>query len=458
MYSACDTDFNIDRHLIPFLQEVPFFAELSRQLHKTPTRSMPTAAVSFNIETDEIALYFNPDFFESMTNWQIRGVILHEFYHLVFGHLNARRKRPSRLWNVACDLAINSIIVKNAKDSMPRDAEPGDSPLPKVALIPGQFPVHPDGRELSKEEKEGSKLGVIIATLPHMQASEFYFNELLKASGNSGKGKRGKPTSGKPGDGQGTPDDDEDDDDEFDDDFVDSMDDHSPWDSVPEEYREYVEGRVKAMVEKAVKYADSHPSGWGNMPQEIVADIRRSISQVVNWRSVLRQFVGTMIRGKRSTTIRRINKRYPYIAPGIKRGYEAHLLVAMDQSGSVPDDMVAEFYGELRGLTKRVSIDYVIFDAECGPVVRWDRGKPPSWKRTMSGGTSFDAPTALFNKPENRGRWDGLLICTDGGCSKPGPARKKRGWVLGKGQKLLFDSEEIQISVSKDAPMKGAWR
>ena len=39
---------NLDRHLISFLQDNPFFAELSRHIQKVPTKDLPTAGVTFN--------------------------------------------------------------------------------------------------------------------------------------------------------------------------------------------------------------------------------------------------------------------------------------------------------------------------------------------------------------------------------------------------------------------------
>jgi hypothetical protein len=75
-----------------------------------------------------------------------------------------------------------------------------------------------------------------------------------------------------------------------------------------------------------------------------------------------------------------------------------------------------------------------------------------------AGGTSFDAPTQFVNDAKNRGRWDGLLVMTDGECSQPMPSRIKRGWVLGAGQKLYFSTNEMQVSMDKGTPTRGAWR
>lgn len=439
MFKQCETTFNLERHLIPFLQDVAFFAEISRNLSKVPTRDIPTAAVTFNPKSDEICLFWNPEFFESLSNWEVRGVLTHEFYHLVFGHLNSRRRSPPRMWNVATDLAINSIIVEHS--GRPREVNSDDRPLPKFALIPGQWPSHPDGREMSKEEKDGAKLAALISKFPKMMASEWYFNKLQEAA------KEEKQDGEGEGEGEG---------------WVDSMDDHGSWDDIPEEQREYIEGKVKAIVEKATRHADQQSNGWGTIPAELREDIRRSVSNIINWRSVLRQFIGTMIRGARTTSIKRINRRYAYIHPGIKRGWTAKLLIARDESGSVVDQWLEEFFGELATLTKKVEIDLLPFDctADVKDVVRWTKGQIPrkAGIRTKTGGTDFNAPTEIFNDPKNRGRWDGLLILTDGCAPAPNTCRGKRGWVLATGTQLMFPSDELQIFMTKDRPMSGAWR
>lgn len=436
MFSPCETNFNLDRHLIKFLQDNPFFAELSRHIHKTPTENLPTAAVAFNQKTDELTLFWNPDFFSKLSDWEINGVLRHEFYHLVFGHLSGRRRTPAKLWNVATDLAINSIIMDSARVHGMTKLQ-GESPLPSFALVPGVFPHHPEGRAYTDEEKQAMKLAAIIAKLPPMQASEWYFDKILEES-DKDKQNGGDGLEGELG----------------------SMDDHDAWESIPEDMREYVEGKVKSIVEKAVKTADSLANGWGNIPADLIESIRKSVSNIINWRNVLRQFVGSLVRGGRSTSIKRINKRYPYIHPGIKRGYEAKLLVAIDQSGSVSNEMLVEFFAELGSLTKKVSIDVLPFDtiAQEKDLFAWKRGSNITPKRVRGGGTDFNAPTNFANDPKNRGRWDGLLICTDGECEAPGPSRIKRGYVIGKGRKMLFNTNDIVIKMDDAKSVQGAWR
>jgi predicted metal-dependent peptidase len=224
--------------------------------------------------------------------------------------------------------------------------------------------------------------------------------------------------------------------------------------------QEYVQGKVRALSEKAVHHADARANGWGNIPVELRDEIRRSVSNVINWRNVLRQFVGMLSRGHRSSSIKRINKRYPYIHPGTKRSHAAKLLVAIDESGSVDDSMLEMFFAELEQLTKRVDVTLLHFDCSCdeADVYEWKKGTRPKLQRMRAGGTNFDAPTNLVNDPKNRGRWDGWLCMTDGCAPAPGPSRLKRGWILGQGCKLAFPSKEIQISMNKERVNHGAWR
>ncbi len=460
MWKSCESDYNLSRHLIPFLQDVPFYAEISRHITKRFSTDVGTLGVCFDPKEDELSLVVNPYFMgggtyevkkdnkiitvteEGLTNWETRGCLTHEFDHVTFGHLNARRWDPADHSNIAQDLAINSLIVAHAgKPRDLRDGEPIPRPLPKCALIPGQRPwLDPDKFETLKDfqKKASTELCDFIEAQPPLKSSEYYFMKLQEHAKKKGY---------KPGDAEAV---------------VGSMDDHNGWDGVPEDMREYVEGRVKSIIEKAVRHADSQSEGWGNIPADIREEIRRSISTVVNWRQVLRQFVGSLVRGKRSTSIKRINKKYPYIHPGVKRGYVAKLLIAIDESGSVSDDMLEMFFAELESLTKKVDVTLLHFDctAEMKHLYEWKKGMRPKLERVKSGGTNFSAPTELANDVRNRGRWDGMLIMTDGCAPKPCASRLKRGWVLGQGCHLEFekDCDEIQIFLSKERPMSGAWR
>ncbi|NBT35351.1 MAG: hypothetical protein EBT03_07405 [Betaproteobacteria bacterium] len=447
---ATDHSFNLDRHLVKLLSDSPFFAEISRHVHKVITRDLPTAGVTYDRFTGDFVMGVNPDFFGGLTDAEISGVLRHEYYHIVFLHVTNRRKAASlhRRWNVATDLAINSIILDSAS---------GQLALPDSALVPGR----PLKLGPGKENAAGQKVSDLIEKFPALESSDFYFNRLSELAEEL---KDECPVHGKgaPGEGEGSEGDHSHGDSEKECTCggVSTLDDHDTWDEVPDEVREEAENKARSLVEKAAREADSKSNGWGNMPQSIRDDIRRMVSQVVDWRGVLRQFVGSIARGGRSTTIRRINRKYPYVHPGVKRGYVAKLAVAVDQSGSVSNEMLGEFFSELERLTRKASVTIIPFDHDVDPsdVFEWRKGTRPALKRTKSGGTSFQAPTDYVNSPRNRGRWDGVIFLTDGECAQPSGSRVKRGWILGKGCRLLFETDEMQVSMDPGTPPAGSWR
>ena len=69
----------------------------------------------------------------------------------------------------------------------------------------------------------------------------------------------------------------------------------------------------------------------------------------------------------------------------------------------------------------------------------------PDVFRTRCGGTDFKAPTKHAN--ENKHRFDGYLILTDGEAPDPGPSRLKRGWVVIPGRELMFDPSKSDFVI-----------
>lgn len=437
--------FDIDRHMIPFLTSNIFLAEISRRIMKVESKTISTAAIGFDQKNDQITMYYNAEFLESLDDCEIHGLIKHEYYHFFLGHLVDRRKEPHFLFNVAGDLAINSLIIEHGVQIGKTTSKYDVRLLPKSALIPGQWPITREGKRLTSKDVKSDSMEALIASFPKLKSAEWYFSKLVENKkddwgGCGDAGDAGDVSGSGEGAGEGAGE-------------IGTLDDHSLWDQVPEDKREYVKAKITDIIKNAVNQADSKNS-WGNIPQELREEIRKSISGTIDWKNVLRQFVGSLVRGARTSSIKKINRRYPYIHPGIKRSYVAKLIIFRDESGSVSNEMLSDFFAELASLTKNVEIDFCPFDCYCDEkdIVPWRKGTIPekATKRTRGGGTDFNAPTAIINDVKNRKRWDGALIMTDGYAPKPEPSYKKRGWVLAKGCKLEFESPELQIKIENN--------
>jgi len=465
--------FSISKHLVDLYSECPFFAEVSRWVRKVEAKTMrggvplPTAAMCYNLDTDDFELRYNRRFFASLTSEQVRNVLVHELYHLIWRHITSRRRSPNVAWNIATDLAINSIIINSRKDNSATTKDVYQKYLPDRLYLPTVRPEFGDLKGATPEEKMvNEKYSELIEKLPELKASESYFSTLLDFARQNGwewgdkgikvpgagpkfkkkKGGDGSQSNPIPGQGEGEGD-------EMTDEVeLDSGDVHDMWDDVPEEVRDLIEGKVKGIVERAVRKADNSSNGWGNIPSEIVGDIRASVLNAINWKEVLRNFVGQQNRGARITTMKRINKRYPYIHPGTKRGYTPKMLVAVDQSGSVDDQSLESVFGVLRDCSKRTSFTVLPFDhtVDEANMFEWKRGQTPKFKRVRSGGTCFQAVVDFANRDDNRGKYDAILCCTDGECYKPTGARLKMGWVIVPNRKLMFETSDLVIQMNDD--------
>ena len=426
--------FELDPHLIRLMWDEPFFSKILRTVTKVKTNSIPTAGVL--AKDGDIKMWWNPAFLAGLTTAQVKGLLKHECFHLIFEHTTTRRHEPHLLWNYATDLAINSMI--------PEDE------LPEGGLIPGKA-----FRKLTDEEKAkmGEKrvqtyetVSAKIQTLPKNMSAEWYFAELQdvkdeicdEGEPQNGEGQPGNGEGeGQPGEGNGPG-------------LPGPMDDHGGWDELDDEERELVKGKVKKALEDAVREAD-RSGQWGSIGAEARGTLRDMISKEISWKAVLKQFCGLSRRANRESNIKRLNRKYTGIHPGTHRGYTSSIAIYIDQSGSVGDKDLELFFGELKQLARHTKFTLFNFDTEVDEKSEreWHRNRTPGLERTRCGGTCFKVVTEHANK--NKSRFDGYLIMTDGEAADPGPTRVKRGWVLCPGTKLYFEEPKRDFVIK----MKG---
>ncbi|WP_411293338.1 vWA domain-containing protein, partial [Thiohalomonas denitrificans] len=61
--------------------------------------------------TDARAFYYNPDYIEGMNLEQTKFILAHEALHCGLSHFARRLHRQKHRWDVACDLAVNPILI-----------------------------------------------------------------------------------------------------------------------------------------------------------------------------------------------------------------------------------------------------------------------------------------------------------------------------------------------------------
>ena len=373
--------FDLAYHMHRLLRYEPFFATFSRKIEKVENNSIPTAAVCFNRETQRFLLMYNSSFMESLPDEHKLGVIKHEFYHLILQHLTVRvpfepTENPEKFkdWNIAADLAINTHIADE---------------LPKMACVPGKYK---------------------FKDYPVGLSTEAYF-EMLTQDRQNQTGPFKPSPSGKPKE-------------------PDTLDDHSQWGSGEDNgsiQQEVKQEKFKQMIKESTLEAEGTPSGWGTVPREIRRHLKKIITPTISPEKVLRYFIKTSRRSFKTTTVRKVNRRFPYIHPGHRYNNVANIAVSIDQSHSVNDEMLEIFFSFLNKFASIATFTVVPFDTEVldDKVYVWRKGEKRKRERVLDGGTDFNAPTKWVNKRN----FDGHIIITDMQAGKPVASKCQRLWI-----------------------------
>ena len=280
--------------------------------------------------------------------------------------------------------------------------------------------------------------------LPKGESAEWYLANFPERPEGDGEGK-GEPGEGsgegEPGDGSGEGSG-----------SGESFDDHSGWsedgDSAAQQAaNQMAKERLKQGMKEAAKEASQSPKGWGTMSAAVKKDIIKRLETKVDWRKVMRYFIKTSQRASRRSSVKRINKRYAYIHPGKKVQRQAKIAIAIDQSGSVSDEMLASFFGELNKLAKLAEFTVIPFDTEVAEdkVFIWKKGSSQAAERVMCGGTCFNAPTDYINKNS----FDGVIILTDMEAPKPKACKAQRMWMTDQrgASRPYFQTNEKVIAI-----------
>lgn len=469
--------FELDPHLVAFMWDEPFYSAISRRITKSRVLDIPTAGVY--VHDGSPKLIWNPIFFNEMPKAHIRGVLIHEFMHLIYDHVTSRRREPHELWNIATDAAINSMIPRKS--------------LPDNLVLPGELNANAVANAKTKG-KPIDPIWKLISTWPLNKSSDWYMSQLLNDDDvqemmqqrsqcpihGEGDG-AGDGSSGGCSNDQNDPDRDSEDG-EGDNQEGDSggqgdqcghghgqsdkecncdqggegygFDDHEGWGDMSDAERELVNGKIREILRDAVKEADSR-NGWGSVPADCREELRQMVSNQVDWKAILRQTIGMATSTSKTNTRKKRNRKYKFVHPGVKRKRQARIFCAVDGSGSVGNEDIELLFGELNGLAKKVDIDVGFFDTQIDEksIFTWKRGQRVAPIRPICGGTDFNAPTEYING-KAKGQYDLLIILTDGEASEPVACNIRRAWVICPDRQLLFESKDTVIQMKREDEKK----
>ncbi len=374
---GCDTETPIDpklvkrasdelsRSVVALIREEPFYGHLLSGVNRDISNRTPTAGVSFR--GGRPLLSVNPEFFiKKITRKDERvAVVKHEVLHLLFDHVGRMD------WH-----RMNPRVFNLAADLVVNQFIGKKWPLPEGAVTLNSFDFH----------------------LPADMTADWYYEELMGHSQTH--------------------------------DGHDGSCDHGGW--APNLDSETDQNIARHELARLLRDArDRSGKDFGLVPgpiAELVQAIIAELEPTVDWRRVLRMFTNSSRRTRIANTLRRPSKRYGTY-PGIKVKRFHRLAVIIDTSGSVTDDLLAEFFAEVHGMWRQGSeITVVEADAAVQNVWEYAGGGPPQ-AIAGRGGTAFDP--ALQWIADAQHPYDAAIYLTDGAARRPSVRpRCKMLWVL----------------------------
>ena len=165
--------------------------------------------------------------------------------------------------------------------------------------------------------------------------------------------------------------------------------------------------QIKDMVRRAQRSKQ-----WGSIGGGLKDEIEATTIVRIDYRTILSGFRASVLSSKRRLTRMIPSRRYGFQYMGSKREFATRLLVAIDVSGSVDDQQVAQALSIINRFFKYgvENVDVIRFDVEV-------HGEPLSMKKARKsiqiegrGGTDFQESIDYFLDY----RYDGLIMITDG--------------------------------------------
>lgn len=194
-----------------------------------------------------------------------------------------------------------------------------------------------------------------------------------------------------------------------------------------ERQRKRWEGRIKRAVEESDRKGD-----YPGQLKEIIDDI---VNPTLNWRSLLNKYISREI--IRDLSFSRPHKKsYPLgvYLPEVQRE-NLDVTVAIDTSGSISSELLADFLGEIQGIKdsfQSVSMDIILADAKVHKVHSFKNNQPlnPSDIEMVGRGGTDHRP--VFNWVNENKNGNRILVClTDGYTSFPeNPPRYDTVWAV----------------------------
>lgn len=404
------------------LGSYPFFGRLLMQLGY----GVANCETAF---TDMKRIVFDPAFLDRLSDDEVAFVMMHEVMHCVLQHCLRGQEKDSTLFNIACDIVVNSNILQSMGV--------------KEFVVDKEEVMHlaPDNKEgylYDAETVYDMLLAQVVEASPSegagddLQGENDYFKDQENDQQKSLSGSYIGQISGG---------------------WQLQIDRHDPWRAIEimDDTKDAWEGKVKDAIAAV-------GSGDPSLPPTILIAIDDAmVSRKLQWKELLKEFIVRQVE-EYDYTFRAPDRRgseLDYILPGlyeVESDYYEDLWFCVDTSGSMSDKMVHMIYAEIRNAV--ITLEHLrgqisFFDHSITKPKSFRDGKSLNECRPMGrGGTNFFVIFQYLKEYMLEQLPKAIIVLTDGYAQFP-PESAALGvpvlWVIVDGQNIPDWGEVIRI-------------
>lgn len=358
--------------VMKLLLSQPFYGSLASAISLEQSQS--AAKMEMSLSPSPV-LKYNKDWYESLTDAQAIGALLHELLHMLLMHALRRGGRDPMLWAVCCDMAVNEHI-------------PPEMLPPNAATT----------------EKIQQK---IEQNLERFKSAERYYGELSNLLDDTFSfiSREGTVTL--------------------------NCGDTSLFEAELQPDEDVSQLNEQALKSQLYELIDDAYQG-GEVPEALNAELDICYKRAqIDWKAMFKRFLTGRGRMQTRATYKRVSRRFDNY-PGAKRSIGLRVLIALDESGSISNEQLQLFLNELIEVNRITNAEILVteFDTECFKPRHAEEYRRVR-KRDKRGGTDFKPIFALADSL----KISLIAIFTDGEGSAPAQVSQKVLWVLTKGGK-----------------------
>ena len=324
--------------------------------------------------TDARSLYYNTDYIDGLTLEQTQFMLAHEALHCALSHFARRQHRSKHRWDLACDLAINPLLIKDGLRPPPGalymdqfEGMTAEEIYPAIADLEEETETL-DDHLYDNEESDGNR-GNNQSGKSQQQQGEGGDASEAELDANAGGAPQPKPLS----------------------------------EAEREQLQVQWQQRLAGAAQQALR-AGKLGGGWARLVDHL-------LQPQLPWRMLLAKYMTAIARDDYNYS-RPSRREGQAILPSL-RSTEVDIVVALDTSGSVTPEEICEFMSEIDAIKGQVRarITLQACDAELakdGPWAYepWEEFKLPCDFKG-GGGTSF---VPVFDWVHGRDKQPDLLV------------------------------------------------